>query len=90
MFFFCKHSNVWGPSPTLSIGGVWCLINLIDDYIKIYWFYLHKNKSKVNIDNFDHLLKPNLRKIFRIYNLLIIKIFQSNIFFLLSEESSSI
>lgn len=37
------HSNVYGPSPVLTIGGSRYYISFVDDYTRYYWVYLMKN-----------------------------------------------
>jgi hypothetical protein len=41
------HSNVWGPAPIESFNGYKYFIIFIDDFSKITWLYLMKNKSEV-------------------------------------------
>ena len=39
------HSNVWGPSPTISFGGSSYFVTFIDDYSGKVWVYLLKIKE---------------------------------------------
>ena len=39
------HSNIWGPSKVVSIGGSRYYMSLIDDYSRKVWVYFLKNKS---------------------------------------------
>ena len=39
------HSNLWGPSRVLSLGGARYFLTLIGDYSRKMWIYFLKNKS---------------------------------------------
>ena len=41
------HSNVWGPSPTVSLGGSSYFVTFIDDYSRKVLVYLLKIKDDV-------------------------------------------
>ena len=41
------HSNVWGPSPTVSFGGSLYFVTFIDDFASKVWIYLLKRKDNV-------------------------------------------
>jgi hypothetical protein len=41
------HSYVWGPSPTISLGGSSYFVTFIDDYSRKVWVYLLKRKDDV-------------------------------------------
>lgn len=43
------HSDLWGPSPTISYGGSSYFVSFIDDYSRKVWIYLLKRK----VDVFD-------------------------------------
>jgi transposase InsO family protein len=43
------HSDVWGPSPTVSFGGSSYYVTFIDDYSRKVWVYLLKRKDDVFI-----------------------------------------
>jgi len=39
------HSDLWGPSKTLTHGGGSCFLSTIDDYSRRVWVFVLKNKS---------------------------------------------
>ena len=41
------HSNVWGPTKTMSMGGYRYYVTFIDDHTRKVWEYFMKDKSKV-------------------------------------------
>ena len=41
------HSDVWGPTKELSIGGNKYYVTFIDDFTRKTWIYFMKNKSDV-------------------------------------------
>ena len=41
------HSDVWGQSPTVSLGGSSYFVTFIDDYSRKVWVYLLKRKDDV-------------------------------------------
>ena len=41
------HTDVWGPTPLLSIKGYHYYIIFVDDYTKYTWFFPHTSKSDV-------------------------------------------
>ena len=41
------HSNVWGPTRELSLGGSQYFVTFIDDFSRKVWVYFIKQKSKV-------------------------------------------
>jgi hypothetical protein len=41
------HSNVWGPSPTISYGGSSYFVTSIDDFSRKVWVYMLKGKADV-------------------------------------------
>ena len=43
------HSDVWGPSPTVSYGGSPYFVTFIDDYSGKVWVYL----IKIEVDVFN-------------------------------------
>ena len=46
--FFLIHSNIWGPSTIPNISGSRWFVTFIDDYTRVSWIYLLKNKSDVS------------------------------------------
>lgn len=45
--FQLVHSNVWGPSPILSKPGFRYFVTFVDDYSRVTWLYLMKNRSQL-------------------------------------------
>ena len=45
--FDLVHSDVWGPAPINSYNGYKYFVIFIDDFSKITWLYLLKDKSEV-------------------------------------------
>jgi hypothetical protein len=41
------HSDVWGPSPTISYGGSSYFVTFIDDFSRKVWIYMLKSKADV-------------------------------------------
>ncbi|KAK8921738.1 hypothetical protein KSP39_PZI020142 [Platanthera zijinensis] len=41
------HSDVWGPAPEPSLGGVRYFVTFIDDFSRKVWIYFLKHKSEV-------------------------------------------
>ncbi|MDV3146689.1 MAG: reverse transcriptase domain-containing protein, partial [Sweet potato little leaf phytoplasma] len=44
--FQLVHSDVWGPSPQLSINGARYFLLFVDDYTRFSWLYLLKSKDE--------------------------------------------
>jgi len=38
------HSDLWGPSPTVSYGGALYFLTFIDDFSRKFWVYMLKIK----------------------------------------------
>ncbi|XP_071714909.1 uncharacterized protein [Rutidosis leptorrhynchoides] len=45
--FELVHSGVWGPCPVTSKTGFKYFVTFIDDYSRVTWLYLMKNRSEV-------------------------------------------
>ncbi|XP_062090707.1 retrovirus-related Pol polyprotein from transposon TNT 1-94 isoform X3 [Humulus lupulus] len=45
--FELVHSDVWGPSPILSKPGFRYFVTFVDDYSRVTWLYLMKNRSEL-------------------------------------------
>ena len=41
------HSDMRGPTKITFLGGMYYFVTFIDDYSRIVWVYLTKNKNKV-------------------------------------------
>ena len=53
------HSDVWGPSKTMSMGGCRYYVTFIDDHTRKVWVYFMKEKSEVfaHFQNFRMLVE---------------------------------
>ncbi|GKA40567.1 polyprotein [Tanacetum coccineum] len=47
--FELVHSDVWGPCPITSKSGFKYFITFVDDYSRVTWLYLMKNRSEHGI-----------------------------------------
>jgi hypothetical protein len=45
--FELVHSDVWGPAPIISYNDYRYYVIFIDNFSKIIWLYLMKNKSEI-------------------------------------------
>lgn len=45
--FELVHSDVWGPCPVTSKSGFKYFVTFVDDYSRVTWLYLMKNRSEV-------------------------------------------
>jgi hypothetical protein len=45
--FVLVHTDVWGPSRVVSLSGYRRFMSFIDDFFRITWVYLLKDKSDV-------------------------------------------
>jgi hypothetical protein len=41
------HSDVWGPCPITSKSGFKYFVTFVDDFSRVTWLYLMKNRSEV-------------------------------------------
>ena len=41
------HTDIWGPSPFMSIASYKYYVSLVDDYSRFVWIYSCKLKSEV-------------------------------------------
>jgi hypothetical protein len=41
------HSDIWGPSPTATVGGSKYFVIFVDDFSLYTWIYLMHNRSKL-------------------------------------------
>ncbi|GKV28219.1 hypothetical protein SLEP1_g37301 [Rubroshorea leprosula] len=46
--FDLVHSDVWGPSPTPTMGGSRYFVLFIDDHTRFTWIYLMKSRSELS------------------------------------------
>jgi hypothetical protein len=47
VFFYLIHSDIWGPSPTATIGGYKYFVIFIDDFSRYTWVYLMHNRFEL-------------------------------------------
>ncbi|KAJ9553824.1 hypothetical protein OSB04_017869 [Centaurea solstitialis] len=45
--FELVHSDVWGPCPVTSKSGFKYFVTFVDDFSRVTWLYLMKNRSEV-------------------------------------------
>ena len=41
------HSDIWGPSPTATLGGSKYFVIFVDDFSRYTWIYLMHNHSEL-------------------------------------------
>ena len=41
------HSDIWGPSPTATVGGSKYYVIFVDDFSRYTWIYLMHNRSEL-------------------------------------------
>ena len=44
--FELVHSDVWGPYPVMSPTGFKYFVTFVDDFSRVTWFYIIKNRSE--------------------------------------------
>jgi transposase InsO family protein len=62
--FDLVHSDVWGPSPTISKSGYRWFVLFTDDCTRMTWLYLLKTKDEVSTSfrNFYNMVKTQFRR----------------------------
>lgn len=45
--FDLVHSDIWGPSPTTTMGGSHYFVIFVDDFSRYTWIYLLKSRSEL-------------------------------------------
>ena len=45
--FELVHSDIWGPSPIVSKSGYRYFVTFVDDYSRVTWLFLMKNRSEL-------------------------------------------
>ena len=53
MPFELVHSDIWGPSPTSTMGGSQYFVIFVDDFSRYTWLYLLKNRSQLQQTYYD-------------------------------------
>ncbi|GFZ16754.1 hypothetical protein Acr_26g0000240 [Actinidia rufa] len=51
--FALVHSDIWGPSPTSTMGGSQYFVIFVDDFSRYTWLYLLKNRSQLQQTYYD-------------------------------------
>ncbi|GFS40568.1 hypothetical protein Acr_00g0069360 [Actinidia rufa] len=51
--FALVHSDIWGPSPTSTMGGSQYFVIFVDDFLRYTWLYLLKNRSQLQQTYYD-------------------------------------
>ena len=67
--FDLVHSDIWGPSPTPSMGGARYFVIFIDDYSRFTWIYLMKNRHELPqiYINFASMIKTQFSKTIKVF-----------------------
>ena len=62
--FDLVHTDVWGPAPTKTHNGMRWFISFIDDYSRVTWIFLMRQKSEVScvIRNFLAMVQTQFQK----------------------------
>ena len=47
------HSDIWGPSPTPTMGGSRYFVIFVDDFTRYTWLYLLKHRSELKQIYYD-------------------------------------
>ena len=57
--FHLIHSDIWGPATIPNVSGARWFVSLIDDYTRVRWLFLLKQKSDVStvIPNFHSMVQ---------------------------------
>ena len=60
--FHLIHSGIWGPSTIPKVFRAHWFVSLSDDYTRVTWIFLLKQKSDVSIviPNFHSIVQNNL------------------------------
>lgn len=68
--FNIVHSNVWGPSPTVSLFRFHYFVTFVNDYSRTTWVYLLKTKSDVFsvVKSFVHMVSTQFNVTIRIFS----------------------
>ena len=61
--FALIHSDVWGPSRVKNITGTRWFVSFIDDYTRLTWIFLMKEKSEVSqiFQNFNSMIQTQFQ-----------------------------
>ncbi|KAJ0532312.1 putative RNA-directed DNA polymerase [Helianthus annuus] len=63
------HLDVWGPYRVTSRDGFKYFLTVVDDYSRVVWCYMLKNKMEVfeNIENFYELILTQFKKRVKVF-----------------------
>ena len=63
------HSDIWGPSPTATIGGSKYFVIFVDDFSRYTWIYLMHNYSELAqiYRTFAQMISTQFSKIIKIF-----------------------
>lgn len=63
------HSDIWGPSPTVTMGGSKYFVIFIDDYSRFTWLYLMQNRSELPqiYYNFAQMIQTQFSRSIKIF-----------------------
>ncbi|KAL5762227.1 hypothetical protein ACOSP7_018491 [Xanthoceras sorbifolium] len=63
------HSDIWGPSPTTTVGGSKYFVIFVDDYSRYTWLYLLHSRSELSKTYFDfaNMIKTQFSKTIKIF-----------------------
>ncbi|CAL5380597.1 unnamed protein product [Camellia sinensis] len=63
------HSDIWGPSPTPTMGGARYFVVFIDDFSRFTWLFLMKNRSELKqlYYNFATMVKTQFSKTIKLF-----------------------
>ena len=61
--FYLIHSDVWGPSKVTTISEKRWFVTFIDDYTRVCWVYLLREKSEVAeiFKSFSTMIEPQFQ-----------------------------
>ncbi|CAL5399137.1 unnamed protein product [Camellia sinensis] len=63
------HSDIWGPSPTPTMGGARYFVVFVDDFSRFTWLFLMKNRSELKqlYYNFSAMVKTQFSKTIKLF-----------------------
>ena len=47
VLFLNWYTDIWGPCHITSMSGFWIFLVFVDDYFKMSWVYLLKDRTQV-------------------------------------------
>uniref|UniRef100_A0A2N9G7D2 Integrase catalytic domain-containing protein n=1 Tax=Fagus sylvatica TaxID=28930 RepID=A0A2N9G7D2_FAGSY len=63
------HSDIWGPSPTATVGGSKYFVIFVDDFSRYTWIYLMHNRSELSqiYRTFAQMISTQFSKTIKIF-----------------------